>query len=129
MAQHDLSSEQLDQQTALSHLASGVGHHVINAFSAIVSNAEILRLSTQSGHPVDAGTIADLIVRTAMDSSAVARRLIEAGTPFELAGAVLEGTETWAAKFYKGPYVYAGDLGRGFDVFRWSGEGPAPWLP
>jgi hypothetical protein len=49
--------------------------------------------------------------------------------PVELAGAVLEGTETWAAKFYKGPYVYAGDLGRGFEVFRWSGEDPAPWLP
>lgn len=48
--------------------------------------------------------------------------------PVELAGAVLEGTDTWAAKFHKGPYVYAGDLGRGFDVFRWAGEGPAPWL-
>ena len=48
--------------------------------------------------------------------------------PVELAGAVLEGTETWAAKFHKGPYVYAGDLGRGFDVFRWSGEGQAPWV-
>jgi uncharacterized repeat protein (TIGR01451 family) len=48
--------------------------------------------------------------------------------PVEVAGAVMEGTETWAAKFHKGPYVYAGDLGRGFDVFRWSGEGPAPWV-
>ncbi|MGH8945104.1 MAG: hypothetical protein ACRDVL_03030, partial [Acidimicrobiia bacterium] len=49
-------------------------------------------------------------------------------TPVEVAGAVIEGTNTWAAKFYKGPYVYAGDIGRGFDVFRWSGEGPAPWV-
>lgn len=48
--------------------------------------------------------------------------------PVEVAGAVLDGTETWAAKFHKGPYVYAGDLGRGFDVFRWTGDGPAPWL-
>jgi uncharacterized repeat protein (TIGR01451 family) len=40
----------------------------------------------------------------------------------------MPGTNTWAAKFYKGPYVYAGDLGRGFDVFRWSGDGPAPWV-
>ncbi len=48
--------------------------------------------------------------------------------PVEVAGAVLDRTNTWAAKFHKGPYVYAGDLGRGFDVFRWSGEGPAPWL-
>ncbi len=48
--------------------------------------------------------------------------------PVEVAGAVMPGTNTWAAKFYKGPYLYAGDLGRGFDVFRWSGEGPAPWV-
>ena len=48
--------------------------------------------------------------------------------PVEVAGAVLERTNTWAAKFYKGPYLYAGDIGRGFDVFRWSGEGPAPWV-
>lgn len=47
--------------------------------------------------------------------------------PVEVAGAVLENTNTWAAKFHKGPYVYAGDIGRGFDVFRWSGDGPAPW--
>ncbi|MFC5728782.1 MULTISPECIES: PA domain-containing protein [Nocardioides] len=48
--------------------------------------------------------------------------------PTEVAGAVLEGTNTWAAKFHKGPYVYAGDIGRGFDVFRWTGDGPAPWV-
>lgn len=48
--------------------------------------------------------------------------------PQEVAGAVLEDTNTWAAKFHEGPYVYAGDIGRGFDVFRWSGEGPAPWV-
>jgi len=48
--------------------------------------------------------------------------------PRELAAAVLDRANTWAAKFHKGPYVYAGDMDRGFDVFRWSGEGPAPWL-
>ncbi len=31
------------------------------------------------------------------------------------------GTEAWSAKFYKGPYMYVGDRGRGFDVYRWSG--------
>lgn len=31
------------------------------------------------------------------------------------------GTESWSAKFYKGPYMYLGDLGRGFDVFKWTG--------
>ena len=41
---------------------------------------------------------------------------------------MLADSNVWSAKFYKGPYVYTGDLGRGFDVFRWSGEGPAPWV-
>jgi hypothetical protein len=36
---------------------------------------------------------------------------------------------TWAAKFHTGPYLYTGDIDRGFDVFRWSGQGPAPWDP
>ncbi len=54
--------------------------------------------------------------------------------PVELASAVMPRTETmpgsntWAAKFYKGPYLYTGDLERGFDVFRWSGNGYAPWV-
>ncbi len=51
--------------------------------------------------------------------------------PVEVATAVMadaEGTSnTWAAKLYKGPYVFAGDMERGFDVFRWTGEGDAPW--
>lgn len=48
--------------------------------------------------------------------------------PVELASAVMPEMNTWAAKFYKGPYLYTGDIERGFDVFRWSGEGPAPWV-
>ncbi|MGH2653606.1 MAG: PA domain-containing protein [Actinomycetota bacterium] len=48
--------------------------------------------------------------------------------PVEVAGAVMPDMNTWAAKFYKGPYLYTGDIGRGFDVFRWSGDGPAPWV-
>ena len=31
------------------------------------------------------------------------------------------GTEAWSAKFYKGPYMYVGDQGRGFDIFKWTG--------
>ncbi len=53
--------------------------------------------------------------------------------PTEVATAVMadgNGTSnTWAAKIYEGPYVYAGDMERGFDVFRWAGEGPPPWEP
>ncbi len=44
---------------------------------------------------------------------------------------MMPGAETWSAKFHKGQYVYTGDLGRGFDVYRWTGEplGTAPLVP
>ncbi|MGH2691741.1 MAG: hypothetical protein ACRDHM_04490, partial [Actinomycetota bacterium] len=47
--------------------------------------------------------------------------------PKEIGAAVMPGAEVWSAKFYKGPYVYASDLRRGFDVFRWTGAQPPPW--
>jgi uncharacterized repeat protein (TIGR01451 family) len=51
--------------------------------------------------------------------------------PVEIAHAVMNDAKgimnTWAAKFYKGPYIYTGDIDRGFDVFKWTGPGPAPW--
>jgi uncharacterized repeat protein (TIGR01451 family) len=47
--------------------------------------------------------------------------------PTEVGKAVMDGAEVWAAKFYKGPYVYASDTRRGFDVFKWTGPGAAPW--
>lgn len=47
--------------------------------------------------------------------------------PVEVGHAVKADAEAWSAKTYKGPYVYVGDIVRGFDVFRWTGEGPAPW--
>lgn len=40
------------------------------------------------------------------------------------------GSEAWATKTYKGPYLYVGDQERGFDVFRWAGPEAcevAPW--
>ncbi|MEO6808484.1 MAG: HAMP domain-containing sensor histidine kinase [Isosphaeraceae bacterium] len=69
----------LRQLNALGQLSSGVGHHVINAFAAIVSNAEILRQTAQmtGAVPVDPVAIADLIIKTAVDASGVARRLID----------------------------------------------------
>ena len=67
--------------TELGHLASGVGHHVINAFSAVVSNAEILRLKLSLPDPPDPTVMADAIIRTALDASAVARRLIDVTRP------------------------------------------------
>ncbi len=67
--------------TELGHLASGVGHHVINAFSAIVSNAEILRLKLAMPDPPDPSAMADAIIRTAVEAAAVARRLIDVSRP------------------------------------------------
>ena len=48
--------------------------------------------------------------------------------PVEAGIAVMPGAEVWAAKFYKGPYVFAADMRRGFDVFRWTGAQAPPWL-
>ena len=48
--------------------------------------------------------------------------------PKEIGSAVMPGAEVWSAKWYKGPYVYASDLRRGFDVFRWTGSQPPPWM-
>src|SRR5258708_5972029 len=71
----------------LGHLASGVGHHVINAFSAIVSNAELLRLKfTSNGSPVDPDAIADMLIETALEASTVARRLIDYTRPVTAIG-------------------------------------------
>jgi signal transduction histidine kinase len=65
----------------LGHLSAGVGHHVINAFSAIVSNAELLRLKTPMPTVVDPAALADTIVRTALEAATVARRLIDYTRP------------------------------------------------
>lgn len=48
--------------------------------------------------------------------------------PVEIGKAVMDGAEVWAAKFYKGPYVFASDTRRGFDVFKWTGPETAPWI-
>jgi two-component system NtrC family sensor kinase len=62
----------------LGYLSSAVGHHVINAFSAIVSNAELLRSRAKTGlDPAELDLMASSIVATALDASHVARRLID----------------------------------------------------
>lgn len=71
-------TEVVEQLNDLGQLAAGVGHHVINAFSAIVSNAELLRLSAETpGGVIDPLAQAEAIIRTAVDASGVARRLID----------------------------------------------------
>ncbi|MDB5353092.1 MAG: histidine kinase [Planctomycetota bacterium] len=78
---HDDTSDPSERLTNLAHLSSAVGHHVINAYSAIVSNAEILRLTARSNVPADPVALADLIIRTGVEASTVARRLIDYTRP------------------------------------------------
>jgi two-component system NtrC family sensor kinase len=64
--------------TDLGHLSAGVGHHVINAFSAIVSNAELLRLKSGQGSAVaEPAALAETIIQSALGAATVARRLID----------------------------------------------------
>jgi signal transduction histidine kinase len=76
----------MDRHTELAHLVSGVGHHVINALCAIVSNAEVLRLAPQLRQEIDPVAVADLIVETALEASEVTRRLIELTRPLTTVG-------------------------------------------
>jgi signal transduction histidine kinase len=72
----------------IGQLAAGVGHHVINAFAAIVSNAEILRLVGAGTGPraLDPVALAETIIRTAVEASGVARRLIDYSRPATATG-------------------------------------------
>ncbi len=67
-----------DRLEDLAYLSGAVGHFLINAFSAVVSNAEQIRSSARG--PAYASQIETLgcsIVQTALDASQVARRLID----------------------------------------------------
>ena len=76
MAEND-TSDALERLIDLGHLSSGVGHHVINAFSAIVSNAELLRLDPPLATFADPAVLAETIIKAALEASTVARRLID----------------------------------------------------
>jgi two-component system, NtrC family, sensor kinase len=65
----------------LGHLSSAVGHHVINAFSAVVSSAEILRIRMAGPAQFDPSALADMIINTALEAASVARRLIDYTRP------------------------------------------------
>ena len=73
--------EPVERLINLGHLSSGVGHHVINALSAIVSNAELLRLKPPAATFSDQAALAGTIIRTALDAATVARRLIDYTRP------------------------------------------------
>lgn len=67
-----------DKLRELGYLAAAVSHHVINAYHAIVSNAEMVR--SREGDPADAAELelmGTAIVNTSIEASQVARRLID----------------------------------------------------
>lgn len=62
-------------------------------------------------------------------------RVVDFSDPFfpvEVATAVMNDangvSNTWAAKVHEGPFIFTGDIERGFDVFKWNGPGDAPWV-
>ncbi len=71
--------ENSDLKPFLGHLTSSVGHLVINSFSTIVSQGEILRTLNESGlqHPQEVAERIETLIRTALEASLVTRRLIE----------------------------------------------------
>jgi len=74
----NVEADDNDRLEDLAHLSGAVGHFLINAFSAVVSNAEQIR--SRARGPSDASQIEALgssIVKTALDASQVARRLID----------------------------------------------------
>jgi two-component system, NtrC family, sensor kinase len=77
----DMKPEAVERLNNLGHLSSAVGHHVINAFSAIVSNVELLRLGPPFPAVIDPAALADSIIHTALDAATVARRLIDYARP------------------------------------------------
>jgi len=71
-------AEEHDRLRDLGHLSASVGHHVINAFSAVVSNAELIR--SRAIAPIDPSELdaqSGSMIETALDASQVARRLID----------------------------------------------------
>ncbi len=73
----ETETDPVERLISLGHLSSGVGHHVINALSAIVSNAELLRLKPPAATFADPAALAGTIIKTALDAATVARRLID----------------------------------------------------
>ena len=110
----DASAEPLNN---LGHLSSAVGHHVINAFSAVVSSAEILRIKMASPTPVDPTALADMIVNTAVEAASVARRLIDFTRPITSIGEAQILLHDLIAD-----YVAAQQAASPADPIRWATE-------
>src|SRR4051795_3370967 len=107
----------------LGHLSGGVGHHVINAFSAIVSNAELLRLKSPSKAGADPAALAETIIQPSVEAATVARRLIDYTRPLttvesrDPAGQIVALTLDRLAED-----IVAGEKSSGRPGIAWSAE-------
>ena len=67
-----------DRLIDLAHLSSAVAHYLINAFSATVSNSELIRSPmSRATDAKEQGALASSIIDTALNASNVARKLID----------------------------------------------------
>jgi two-component system, NtrC family, sensor kinase len=71
--------DEAERLKELGHLAAAVGHHVINAFSAVVSNAELIRSHTKgpNSDTAELAALGSAIIENALSASHVPRRLID----------------------------------------------------
>lgn len=71
--------DEAERLKELGHLSAAVGHHVINAFAAVVSNAELIR--SQARNPQcdreELVALGSAIIENALGASHVPRRLID----------------------------------------------------
>lgn len=79
---NNISEDGRDRLQTVGHLASAVGHQIINAFSAIVSSAELIRITLDNekfglDKSPDVLEIVDTIVQNSLSASALTRRLID----------------------------------------------------
>jgi two-component system, NtrC family, sensor kinase len=71
-------SDDAQELKELGHLAAAIGHNLINAFSAIVSNAELVRSrSIDTSDPSELDSLASGIIETSLDAAQIARKLID----------------------------------------------------
>jgi two-component system, NtrC family, sensor kinase len=71
--------DEAERLKELGHLSAAVGHHVINAFSAVVSNAELIRSHAKSPNCNlnELAALGGAIIENALSASHVPRRLID----------------------------------------------------
>ncbi len=67
-----------DRLIDLAHLSSAVAHYLINAYSATVSNSELIRSPiSRSSDPKEPAALATSMIETALHAAGIARKLID----------------------------------------------------